>query len=365
LAQLGWSKSFALAGVINGGTHGSNKDMGIMAAQVRQFKMVLANGTLVTASATQNTDLFYGGMVTMGTIGVMYEVSMAVVPNFKLHLTNVYSPKTSFDGNQMLPIVQTQPYVEWWWFPSSQSRFWQQILRVPVTGGFQPPAAATNSCLVLNGYNGPVEGGGCVDTSYVSLTDEEPYHYWEMESFIPWEHAGAAVNEINAWFDSLAAAFPNSLDQQRRLYNSWLGARFVKADEFWTSPAYGRNTCVISWGFYNYCLYENCTTPAPLGPDISEEFFEDWPWYEERMIGIHQILLKYGGRPHWGKLHVHNSRDIKDLYPRWNDFLQLKAQYDPNGKFTNAWSEKIFSFSGASIPVFSLCASFIVLIHFF
>jgi hypothetical protein len=52
------------------------------------------------------------------------------------------------------------------------------------------------------------------------------------------------------------------------------------------SPAYDRETCVISFGFYNFCLYEDdgteCPTSNPVDGEISEAFYEDLPWFTER-----------------------------------------------------------------------------------
>ena len=51
---------------------------------------------------------------------------------------------------------------------------------------------------------------------------------------------------------------------------------------------------------------------------------------------VQMTLQKYNGRPHWGK----NSSPIfvgigPDQYERWDDFMALKAELDPAGRFEN------------------------------
>jgi len=365
MSQLGWCKAFTLAGVINGGTHGSNKDIGILADLVQEIKFVLANGSLATASRTKNPDLF-ACRTGMGAFGIMYEVLIEAVPKFHLVLTNEYFSQNQINGNTMPNRVASNPYIEWWWFPGSlfATNYWQQIVRIP-NSSTTDLTGVNQGCLQLHGYNNPVSPPGCIDRSYISMTDEEPYHYWEMENFIAASDAPAAVNEINAYMDTIIAKYdPNDPRLRRRLDSHWLGARFVKGNngDNWLAGNYMRDSCIISYGFYSYCAYEQIpldnVTQCPngtLSPNmvfapISETYFDDWPFYEEIMRHIQRILAKYQGRPHWGKLHFHNARDLKTLYPKWNDFQKLRKQLDPNGLFMNAWLETLFEFD-VDLPV--------------
>ena len=52
---------------------------------------------------------------------------------------------------------------------------------------------------------------------------------------------------------------------------------------------------------------------------------------------IQPIFLKYGGRPHWGKLHSLKARELALLYPNWNDFLAVRARLDPEGRLLNPY----------------------------
>ena len=67
-----------------------------------------------------------------------------------------------------------------------------------------------------------------------------------------------------------------------------------------------------------------------------------------RMIGvmafelIEPIFRKYGGRPHWGKLHSLGAADLAKLYPKWQDVQAIRQQLDPQGKLLNPFLRRIW-----------------------
>lgn len=59
--------------------------------------------------------------------------------------------------------------------------------------------------------------------------------------------------------------------------------------------------------------------------------------------GAEPIFKKFGGRPHWGKVHNMSRHEIEELYPRWRDFSDLRRQYDPGRIFLNPSLENYFA----------------------
>ena len=53
-------------------------------------------------------------------------------------------------------------------------------------------------------------------------------------------------------------------------------------------------------------------------------------------------LAQYDVRTHWGKLFTRTSAELKAVYPKFDDFLALTKQYDPQGKFRNKFLENVF-----------------------
>jgi FAD/FMN-containing dehydrogenase len=89
--------------------------------------------------------------------------------------------------------------------------------------------------------------------------------------------------------------------------------RFVKGDDIWLSPFYKREAVTISVHQYHRQAY------APL------------------FDAVEPVFKRYGGRPHWGKLHSLKSADFERLYPRWGDYQALRLRLDPTGKLLNSY----------------------------
>jgi FAD/FMN-containing dehydrogenase len=64
--------------------------------------------------------------------------------------------------------------------------------------------------------------------------------------------------------------------------------------------------------------------------------------YERYFRAAEAIFRRYGGRPHWGKMHFLGARELAPLYPRWQDFQRLRSTLDPCGLFMNPYLERLF-----------------------
>jgi L-gulonolactone oxidase len=102
--------------------------------------------------------------------------------------------------------------------------------------------------------------------------------------------------------------------RSRHSYVQWpIEYRTLRADDIALSPAYGRPTVTIS-------LHQAADKPY-------REFFAD----------AEAIFRNHRGRPHWGKIHTHSSRELEALYPQWGEFLALRARLDPHRRFQNRY----------------------------
>ena len=63
--------------------------------------------------------------------------------------------------------------------------------------------------------------------------------------------------------------------------------------------------------------------------------------YDEYFTGVWSIMRAAGGRPHWGKMHSLTARELRDLYPRFNDFVKLRQQMDPQGRFLSPYCREL------------------------
>ena len=57
---------------------------------------------------------------------------------------------------------------------------------------------------------------------------------------------------------------------------------------------------------------------------------------------IEPIFWKYGGRPHWGKIHTLGATELTALYPKFKAFQVLRQAYDPSGRMLNDHLRSLF-----------------------
>jgi alditol oxidase len=91
--------------------------------------------------------------------------------------------------------------------------------------------------------------------------------------------------------------------------------RTVATDDLWLSPAEGRATVGL------HLTWERRVPEVLLA-----------------CARIEEALLPLGARPHWGKLFA--TADPMAAYRRADDFRALVAEFDPAGRFRNAYLDR-------------------------
>lgn len=94
--------------------------------------------------------------------------------------------------------------------------------------------------------------------------------------------------------------------------------RWQKQGDAWLSPQYRRETVSVS-------------VSGVIGTDYT-------PFFNE----VQALLLPMEARPHWGKWNSFTTSDIAQVYPRFDDFRRLRAQFDPEGRFANDYLRQLF-----------------------
>ncbi|MBX2848654.1 MAG: FAD-binding protein, partial [Acidiferrobacterales bacterium] len=331
LGQTGdplWEKGYALnnmpdintqslAGAIATSTHGTGRDFCSLSDDVRQLKMVIASGEEVTCNAEENTDLFNAARANLGALGVLTEVTMKVREKYRLEEKQWFVANEQAHS-QIESLRDQSRHFEMYAFPHGNYSLMITIDETdkPILDEVDPAASGDailelkkwterlpwlRSYLVNSGLRDAAkQTESRVNRSYRVFGNLRNVRFNEMEYSVPAERGVECLQEILAAIkkQKLDVVFP-------------IEYRYIKADNIWLSQFYERDSCAISC--HNFADRD----------------------YKRYFAVLEPIFLKYGGRPHWGKIHTLNASHFEKMYPRWQDFKRLRAEVDPVGLFLN------------------------------
>jgi alditol oxidase len=90
--------------------------------------------------------------------------------------------------------------------------------------------------------------------------------------------------------------------------------RTIDADSLWMSPCYNQPSVALHFTWK-----------------------QDWPAVSQLLPVIEQELAPFKMRPHWGKLFTVSPATLRSRYEKLDAFKKMAAEYDPRGKFHNAF----------------------------
>jgi L-gulono-1,4-lactone dehydrogenase len=323
-----------LAGSISTGTHGTGAGFRSVSAQVEAVEMVLADGSSVELSGADPAGLACA-RIGLGALGLIYAVTIRTVPAFTLH--RVDRPRPLGETLDRLDeLNRTTDHFEFYVFPHTETALCRESRRTDEPPRPRPRAAVYAQEVMLENWLGALfatagrhlpsqvprlsrlAAGGVgrstkVDRSYRVFASERRIRFTEMEYGIPREHAAEAVRRVL----HLAARTEHQVAYP-------IEVRFVAADDLVLSASHARDTCYIA---------------------VHQDQKLDWEPY---FRGVEEIMDSYGGRPHWGKRHFQTAATLAPRYPRWDEFQALRAKLDPEGRFANAYTDRVLGPVGGS-----------------
>lgn len=88
--------TFTVGGALSVNAHGRYIGQGPLIRSVRAITLVLADGRVVTASAQEHPELFYGAIGGYGALGVIGDVTLDLAPNSRVQRTDSTLPVTAY-----------------------------------------------------------------------------------------------------------------------------------------------------------------------------------------------------------------------------------------------------------------------------
>lgn len=102
--------NFTVGGSLSVNVHGRYIGEGPLVNSVRSIKLVLADGSLVSASPSENTEIFYGVIGGYGGLGVIVEATLSLSDNAKVERKVETMPVTSY-GEYFANNIRNNPDV--------------------------------------------------------------------------------------------------------------------------------------------------------------------------------------------------------------------------------------------------------------
>ncbi|MCD2442761.1 FAD-binding protein [Agromyces sp. SYSU K20354] len=333
LQNMGDIDRQTIAGATSTGTHGTGLGFGGLATQIVAAKLVTGAGELLTVSETVRPELLPAVRLGLGALGVLVEVTLQLVPRFVLHAVEKPEPLDDvLDDWQRR--VRDADHFEFYWFPHTATALTKTNTRLPGDAARNPLSRVSrwlDDEVLANGlYRGICAAGRLApgltpplarlvdsatkhtgdrdfaDFAPAVFTTHRAVRFREMEYAIPLEAVPEAFREVRELIERSGSrvSFP-------------IEVRAAASDDNWLSTAYGRDSGYIA---------------------VHRYFRED---HREYFAGVEAIMRGFGGRPHWGKLHTQTAESLREVYPRFDDFLRVRDELDPDGRFVNAYLERV------------------------
>lgn len=324
MTNLGDIDSQTIAGAISTGTHGTGARFPGLSGQVEALELVLADGSVVTCSAGRRPELFAAARVGLGAIGVITHVTLRCEPSFVLSATERPVPlREVLEGFDDL--AGGNDHFEFYWFPYGRDALVKRNNRQPAGTEPRPLSPARRFldyelteniafgavCRLGRAVPRLVRPLGRVSSSLLSAREysdrshrvfvtHRAVRFVESEFAVPRE----SVHEVLAELRTLVGTLPSPVAFP-------VEVRVAARDDIWLSTAYQRDTAYVA-------IHQFVGMP-----------------YRDYFAGFAAIADAVGGRPHWGKMHHLGAAALRERYPRFDDFLRVRAETDPEGVFGN------------------------------
>lgn len=316
LSNLASLPHISIVGAAATATHGSGAHNQNMAMAVSGVEFIDADGDLVTLTRETDGEVFGGVPVHLGGLGLVTNVRLDLVPSFEVR-QHVYRDLPVSSLREYFDEIMRSGYsVSLFtdYQDDTVNQVWRKQKR---SNSSREPASDFFGAVPADTKMHPVPGGDpafCTDQfgrpgpwynrlphfkmGFTPSSGEE----LQTEYFVPRQHSVEAYEAIARLAGEIV---PHLLISEVRL---------IDADDLWMSPAHGEPKTAFHFTWKQH-------------PDALKRMLPQ----------IEEALRPYDPRPHWGKVFTMSPETLRAKYDRLDDFKDLLATYDPQGKFRNEY----------------------------
>jgi len=301
LVNQGDIDSQAVAGAFTTGTHGTGSKLGCLATAIVGLRLVQPDGSVVVVDDS-DADMLHAAQVTIGTLGVISELTLQVTDAYQLH-EHLWRDDFETCMERHDELAAKHRHFGFFWCPTAQSRH----LYCLADTADAPRTTTKKNADVCEMKVIDISDQPAMHTPFEKIaysSDIYPIEYipnfHELEYAVPVQHGKEAVRAVR---DLMLNKHTNCLFP--------IEYRFTAGDLAWISPFYQQESITLS-------------VSGQPGVD-----------YWDYLRDVDAILRRYQARPHWGKMHFLDTHDVTALYPRAEEFRALRRKLDPKGRFLN------------------------------
>ena len=307
----------SIAGACATATHGSGVKNGNLSTAVSGMEIITAAGDIRTLSRAKDGDTFRAAVVHLGALGVVTKVTLDVEPTFLMR-QDVYENLPMAQLKDHFEAIVSGGYSVSLFTDWQKSRISEVWIKRRIDKGVKLDAKPEYFGATLAKKNlhpiAELSAVNCTEQMGVPGPWYERMPHFRMgftpssgkelqsEYFVPRKNAVEAILAVERLRDHIS---PHLMITELRT---------IDGDNLWMSPCYKQPSLAIHFTWK-----------------------QEWAAVKKVLPMIEKELAPFKARPHWGKLFTMAPSVLQSRYEKLPAFKELVKEYDPKGKFRNAF----------------------------